>query len=89
MTDKCKVKGSEITAQCQASTVALERGYIETGRMTDMDTSAKRYALFISKGIGKHSKAELNFCPWCGGDVMTKYKDPINRSRPASKGVKL
>ena len=85
MTDKCKTEGAEIVKQCEPSKFAIEREYIAKVCMVDMETKQKRWAFAITRKAKKHNTATLNFCPWCGSDVMTKYKDPINRSRAAAK----
>ena len=75
MTNKCKVQGSEVVEQCENSIAALERGYIESVRMTDMETHQKRFGLALKIKEKKHNTALMHYCPWCGSKIATKYTE--------------
>lgn len=74
MTNKCKVQGSEIVEQCDTAKEADMRGYTDTALLTDPETNQKRYAIAFRIRENHHAKI-MNYCPWCGSKITTKYTE--------------
>ena len=74
MTEKCVNTGNWIE-MCDALTEVTRNQYgdIQAQVMSARSRNASR--LRIVAGRFKKNRVELNFCPFCGVDIVTDYQD--------------
>ena len=72
MENKCKVNGPDI-AMCPALAEVTQGEIGDIKTQTRFRISDKKVRVAVFAGRFKKNMVELNYCPFCGGDIWTKY----------------